>query len=106
MIMFIIYILYIIHNPIYYNNLLIIIINIYYIYIDIYNIGLGLNNNSYSPIYSYVMSMYINERKGFAFVELPTMELATACLSLDGILYMVRLLYLSNLIYTYLYIVL
>lgn len=40
-------------------------------------------------MYSYVLSMYINEKKGFAFVELPTMELTTACLSLDGILYMV-----------------
>jgi len=50
--------------------------------------GLGLNNNSYSPMCSYVLSMYINEKKGFAFVELPTMELTTACLSLDGIFYM------------------
>ena len=53
-------------------------------------IGLGLNNNSYSPMCSYVLSMYINEKKGFAFVELPTMELTTACLSLDGIFYMVN----------------
>jgi hypothetical protein len=41
-------------------------------------------------MYSYVLSMYINEKKGFAFVELPTMELTTACLSLDGIFYMVN----------------
>ena len=58
-------------------------------YILLY-IGLGLNNNSYSPMCSYVLSMYINEKKGFAFVELPTMELTTACLSLDGIFYMVN----------------
>lgn len=60
------------------------------LYLYLLYIGLGLNNNSYSPMYSYVLSMYINEKKGFAFVELPTMELTTACLSLDGIFYMVN----------------
>ena len=45
--------------------------------------GLGLTNYNIS----YVLSMYINEKKGFAFVELPTMELTTACLELDGIIY-------------------
>lgn len=33
----------------------------------------------------YVISVYINKERHFAFVELATMELATACMELDGI---------------------
>eukprot|EP01041_Mallomonas_annulata_P001723 gene1723-3336_t len=36
---------------------------------------------------SYVNSVYINHKKCFAFVELKSMELTTACLELDGIVY-------------------
>lgn len=43
--------------------------------------GLGEEND-----HSYVLSVYINHKKCFAFVELKSIELATACLSLDGIM--------------------
>lgn len=36
--------------------------------------------------HSYVLSVYINHKKCFAFVELKSIELATACLALDGIM--------------------
>lgn len=36
---------------------------------------------------SYVLSIYVNQKKCFAFVELRAIELATACLDLDGIIY-------------------
>jgi hypothetical protein len=36
---------------------------------------------------SYILSMYINQKKCFAFVELNSIELTTACLELDGIIY-------------------
>lgn len=44
--------------------------------------GLGEDNN-----HSYILSVYINHKKCFAFVELKSIELATACLSLDGIIF-------------------
>ena len=44
--------------------------------------GLQEDNN-----HSYVVSVYINQKKFFAFVELKSIELATACLDLDGIEY-------------------
>lgn len=43
--------------------------------------GLGEEND-----HSYVLSVYINHKKCFAFVELKSIELATACLALDGIM--------------------
>lgn len=36
---------------------------------------------------SHVLSIYINQKKCFAFVELRSIELATACLDLDGIIF-------------------
>jgi hypothetical protein len=36
--------------------------------------------------HSYVLSVYINHKKCFAFVELKSIELATACLDLDGMI--------------------
>lgn len=36
---------------------------------------------------SYVLSVYINHKKCFAFVELKSIELAAACLQLDGIVF-------------------
>ena len=36
---------------------------------------------------SYVISVYMNHKKCFAFVELKSIELTTACLELDGIVY-------------------
>lgn len=44
--------------------------------------GLGEPNDN-----SYVLSIYVNQKKCFAFVELRAIELATACLDLDGIIY-------------------
>jgi hypothetical protein len=44
--------------------------------------GLGEEND-----HSYVLSVYINHKKCFAFVELKSIELATACLELDGIIF-------------------
>ena len=35
----------------------------------------------------YVLTMYLNSKKCFAFVELRSIELASACLDLDGIIY-------------------
>jgi hypothetical protein len=43
--------------------------------------GLGEPND-----HSYVLSVYINQKKCFAFVELKSIELATASLELDGIM--------------------
>lgn len=43
--------------------------------------GLGEENDQ-----SYVLSVYINHKKCFAFVELKSIELATASLALDGIM--------------------
>jgi arginase family enzyme len=43
--------------------------------------GLGEEND-----HSYVLSVYINHKKCFAFIELKSIELATACLALDGIM--------------------
>ena len=36
---------------------------------------------------SYVLSVYINQKKYFAFVEFKSIELTTACLELDGLIY-------------------
>ena len=36
---------------------------------------------------SYIVSLYINSKKCFAFVELKSIELTTACLELDGLIY-------------------
>lgn len=44
--------------------------------------GLGEENDQ-----SYVLSIYLNHKKCFAFVELKSIELATACLELDGIIF-------------------
>jgi hypothetical protein len=43
---------------------------------------LGEDNNN-----SYTVSIYMNHKKCFAFVELKSIELTNACLELDGILY-------------------
>jgi hypothetical protein len=43
---------------------------------------LGEDNNN-----SYTVSIYMNHKKCFAFVELKSIELTNACLDLDGILY-------------------
>ena len=40
------------------------------------------------PDSSYILSIYVNQQKCFAFVELNSIELTTACLELDGILYL------------------
>eukprot|EP01031_Cornospumella_fuschlensis_P044801 gene44801-54792_t len=44
--------------------------------------GLGAPNDG-----SYVLSIYLNTKKCFAFIELQSIELATACLALDGLLF-------------------
>jgi len=44
--------------------------------------GLGDDGDS-----SYVLSIYVHQQKCFAFVELNSIELTTACLELDGIIY-------------------
>lgn len=44
--------------------------------------GLGEDNDE-----SYVLSIYINQKKCFAFVELKSIELTTACLELDGLIF-------------------
>lgn len=46
-------------------------------------IARGLNEENDE---SYVLSVYINQKKCFAFVELKAIELASACLELDGIM--------------------
>lgn len=46
-------------------------------------IAQGLNEENDE---SYVLSVYINQKKCFAFVELKAIELAAACLELDGIM--------------------
>ena len=35
---------------------------------------------------SYILSIYLNQKKSFAFVELKSIELTSACLSLDGMM--------------------
>eukprot|EP01035_Chromulina_nebulosa_P019653 gene19653-25568_t len=40
------------------------------------------------PDSTYILSIYVNQQKCFAFVELNSIELTTACLELDGILYL------------------
>eukprot|EP01038_Epipyxis_sp_PR26KG_P008410 gene8410-11373_t len=47
-------------------------------------ISKGLNEDNDS---SYVLSIYINQKKCFAFVELKSIELTTACLELDGLIF-------------------
>jgi hypothetical protein len=37
---------------------------------------------------SYILSIYMNHKKCFAFIELCSIELASACLELDGIVYL------------------
>lgn len=49
---------------------------------SVFSKGLGLENDN-----SYVLSMYINQKKCFAFVELNSIELTKASLELDGIVY-------------------
>jgi hypothetical protein len=44
--------------------------------------GLGESND-----HSYIVSIYADTKKWFAFVELKSVELTTACLDLDGIVY-------------------
>jgi RNA recognition motif-containing protein len=44
--------------------------------------GLGEENDN-----SYVLSVYINQKKCFTFVEFKSIELTTACLELDGLIY-------------------
>lgn len=44
----------------------------------------GLNDDGDK---NYILSLYINQRKCFAFVELNSIELTTACLAMDGIVY-------------------
>lgn len=48
---------------------------------DIISTGLGEANDN-----SYILSIYLNQKKCFAFVELKSIELTSACLSLDGVL--------------------
>lgn len=48
--------------------------------------GLGEDHHSQQPD-PYVLTMYLNSKKCFAFVELRSIELASACLDLDGIIY-------------------
>ena len=36
------------------------------------------------PTKPYVLDVYLNQERRFAFVEFPSVELATACLALDG----------------------
>ena len=49
---------------------------------SVFSKGLGVDNDN-----SYVLSMYINQKKCFAFVELNSIELTKASLELDGIVY-------------------
>jgi hypothetical protein len=39
------------------------------------------------PDTAYILSIYVNQQKCFAFIELNSIELTTACLELDGILF-------------------
>jgi hypothetical protein len=41
-----------------------------------------------STVPSYILSIYMNHKKCFAFIELCSIELASACLELDGIVYL------------------
>jgi hypothetical protein len=41
---------------------------------------------------SYLLSIYVNHKKCFAFIELISIELATCCLELDGIIYLTSIL--------------
>ena len=47
-------------------------------------ISKGLNEENDN---SYVLSVYINQKKYFAFVEFKSIDLTTACLELDGLIY-------------------
>ena len=47
-------------------------------------ISAGLNEDN---DHSYIITVYVNPKKFFAFVELKSIELTTACLDLDGIVY-------------------
>jgi RNA recognition motif-containing protein len=47
-------------------------------------IAKGLNEENDN---SYVLSVYINQKKCFTFVEFKSIELTTACLELDGLIY-------------------
>ena len=47
-------------------------------------ISKGLNEENDN---SYVLSVYINQKKCFTFVEFKSIELTTACLELDGLIY-------------------
>jgi RNA recognition motif-containing protein len=47
-------------------------------------ISKGLNEEN---DHSYVLSVYINQKKCFTFVEFKSIELTTACLELDGLIY-------------------
>ena len=47
-------------------------------------ISKGLNEENDN---SYVLSLYINQKKCFTFVEFKSIELTTACLELDGLIY-------------------
>jgi arginase family enzyme len=47
-------------------------------------ISKGLNEENDN---SYVLSVYINQKKFFAFVEFKSIDLTTACLELDGLIY-------------------
>lgn len=44
--------------------------------------GLGVENDN-----SYVISVYMNQKKCYAFVEFNSIELTTACLEMDGIIF-------------------
>jgi len=48
-------------------------------------IAQGLNEEDENK--SYILSVYLNPKKYFSFVELNSIELTTACLELDGIYY-------------------
>ena len=49
---------------------------------DVISRGLGEEND-----HSYVLSIYMNQKKCYSFVELKSIELTTACLDLDGIIF-------------------
>eukprot|EP01041_Mallomonas_annulata_P004139 gene4139-8227_t len=50
-----------------------------------YAISLGLDEDP--EVASYILSVYMNPKKYFAFVELNSVDLTTACLEIDGILF-------------------
>jgi hypothetical protein len=45
-----------------------------------------------APPPSFILSIYMNHKKCFAFIELVSIELATCCLELDGIIYLSSIL--------------